>query len=190
MKTLITSLKFFCLFTLVTGVFYPLTVTAFVRIMFPGKADGSLVIEDNQVIGSKLIGQEFDSPGYFSSRPSAISYNPLPSGGSNFGLTNTNLLNQVDERRRQFILRNHCDTLTAVPSVMLFASASGLDPHISREAALLQAGRVARERGYNDAQKQKLIMCIDKLTEAPQFMILGEERVNVLMLNLETDRIK
>ncbi len=190
MKTLIISLKFLCLFTLVTGIIYPLTVTAIVRIMFPVKADGSLVIKDGQAIGSKLIGQEFESPVYFSSRPSSVSYNPLPSGGSNFGLTNQNLVNQVDERRRQFVLRNHSDPLTAVPSEMLFASASGLDPHISRESALLQADRVARERGYDDAQKQKLILCIEKLTEAPQFMILGEERVNVLLLNLETDKIK
>lgn len=190
MKTILVTLKAFILLTLVTGIIYPLLITGIVQLIFPEKAGGSLIKRGSVVIGSKLTGQEFSSPRYFSPRPSSISYNSLPSGGSNLGLTNTKLLNQVDERRRQFILRNYPDTIAPVPSEMLFASASGLDPHISRESALLQADRVAGERGFNEAQKQKLILCIENLTEAPQFLILGEERINVLLLNLETDRIK
>lgn len=190
MKTILIALKAFILMTIVTGIVYPLLVTGTALILFPGKAGGSLIIRDSVVVGSKLTGQEFNSPGYFSSRPSAISYNPLPSGGSNLALTNTILVNQVNERRREFISRNLPDTLAAVPSEMLFASASGLDPHISRESAMLQVDRVSRERGYDDSQKQRLIQCIENLTEAPQFLIFGEERINVLMLNLETDKIK
>jgi K+-transporting ATPase ATPase C chain len=190
MKTILITLKAFLLLTVVTGIIYPLLITGIVQLIFPEKAGGSLIIMDSVVVGSKLTGQDFSSPGYFSPRPSSVSYNPLPSGGSNFGLTNAILMNQVDERRRQFILRNHSDTLAVVPPEMIFASASGLDPHISRESALLQADRVAGERGFDEAQKQKLIRCIENLTEAPQFLILGEERINVLMLNLETDKIK
>ncbi len=190
MKTILVTLKAFFLLTVVTGILYPLLVTGIVQLILPEKAGGSLIIMDSVVIGSKLTGQEFTSPRYFSMRPSSISYNPLPSGGSNLGLTNTKLLNQVEERRRQFISRNQTDTADSVPSEMLFASASGLDPHISRESALLQADRVAGERGFDEAQKKKLYMCIDNLTEAPQFLILGEERINVLLLNLETDKIK
>lgn len=190
MKTILIALKAFILLTIVTGIIYPLLVTGTARILFPEKAGGSLIIRDSVVVGSRLAGQEFDSPGYFSSRPSAISYNPLPSGGSNLGLTNTILVNQSNERRREFISRNLTDTLAEIPSEMLFASASGLDPHIFKESALLQVDRVSRERGYDDSQKQRLIQCIENLTEAPQFLILGEERINVLMLNLETDKIK
>ncbi|MCU0459454.1 MAG: potassium-transporting ATPase subunit KdpC [Bacteroidales bacterium] len=190
MKTILVTLKAFLLLTLVTGVIYPVLITGIVQLIFPEKAGGSLIIRDSIVIGSKLTGQEFSSPGYFSPRPSSNSYNPLPSGGSNFGPTNTKQLNQVDERRKQFIYRNHPDTLKDVPSEMLFASASGLDPHISRESAMMQVDRVSQERGFDDAQRQKLIQCIDNLTEAPQFLILGEERLNVLLLNLETDKIK
>ena len=104
----------------------------------------------------ELIGQQFDSTIYFSSRPSAISYNPLPSGGSNYGLTNAKLKNLVDGTKKQFIAFNQLDSLTVIPSEMLFASASGLDPHISPEAALLQVDRIAKARNFNNIQKAKL----------------------------------
>jgi len=190
MKTILITLKTFLLLTVVTGIIYPVLITGTAQLFFPEKAGGSLIIKDSVVVGSRLAGQGFSSPAYFLPRPSAIDYNPLPSGGSNLGLTNTILPNQVDERRRLFIHMNHPETFAAVPSEMLFASASGLDPHISREWALLQAVRVAGVRGFDEAQKQKLTMCIENLTEAPQFLIVGEERINVLMLNLETDKIK
>ncbi len=190
MKTILITLKTFLLLTVVTGIIYPVLITGIAQLFFPEKAGGSLILKDSVVVGSRLAGQGFSSPAYFSPRPSAIGYNPLPSGGSNLGLTNTILPNQVDERRRLFIHMNNPEPFAAVPSEMLFASASGLDPHISRESALLQADRVAGVRGFDEAQKQKLILCIENLTEAPQFLILGEERINVLMLNLETDKIK
>jgi K+-transporting ATPase ATPase C chain len=122
------------------------------------------------------------------SRPSVISYYPLPSGGSNYGLTNLKLKNLVAERKKQFTDFNQLDSLAAIPSEMLFASASGLDPHISQKAALLQVDRIAKTRNFNAIQKQNLVQSVKNHTETPQFLILGEERVNVLILNLELDK--
>jgi K+-transporting ATPase ATPase C chain len=190
MKTLIISIKIFLFFTVLTGIIYPLFVTGIAQVVFPFKANGSLIVKDNQVIGSELIGQQFDSTIYFSSRPSAVSYNPLPSGGSNYGLTNVKLKNLVAERRRDFNSFNQLDSLTEIPSEMLFASASGLDPHISPEAARLQISRIAKARNFDASQKQKLINCVKDLSETPQFLLFGEARMNVLMLNLELDRIR
>lgn len=190
MKIFIQSLRILVLFTLLTGILYPLLVTAIVQVLFPVKANGSFVSNEDRVIGSSLIGQQFDSSIYFWSRPSAISYNPLPSGGSNLGITSSRLKSQADERRSTFITFNGLDSLHAVPPEMIFASASGLDPHISPEATLLQADRVARARSFNHAEQLQLFRLIDSLTEKPQFLCLGESRVNVLLLNLKTDQIK
>jgi len=190
MKTLIISLKIFLFFTILTGIVYPLFITGIAQIVFPNQANGSLIVKGNKIIGSELIGQKFDSVVYFSSRPSAISYNPLPSGGSNYGLTNVKLKNSVDSLRKQFIGYNKLENNTEIPSEMLFASASGLDPHISKKAALLQVDRIVKARYYNNAQKEKLLQCIKAHTEEPQFLCLGEERINVLLLNLDIDKIK
>lgn len=190
MKTLIISINIFLFLTVLTGVAYPLFITGIAQVIFPHKANGSLVVKNNQVIGSELIGQQFDSTIYFSSRPSAVSYNPLPSGGSNYGLTNEKLKNLVAERRQTFTAFNQLDILTEIPSEMLFASGSGLDPHISPEAARLQIDRIAKARSFNLEQKQKLIECVKTLTESPDFLCLGEPRINVLLLNLETDKIQ
>lgn len=188
MKTLIISLKIFLFFTILTGIIYPLFVTGLAQVIFPGKANGSLIVKNNRVIGSKLIGQQFDTIFYFSSRPSAIGYNPLPSGGSNYGLTSKKLRDLVNQRKKHFISFNDLDSLTVnVPSEMLFASASGLDPHISPQAAFLQVNRIAKARNFNPVQQQKLVQLIKSNTEAPQFLYLGEERVNVLLLNLSLD---
>ncbi|HNW71211.1 MAG TPA: potassium-transporting ATPase subunit KdpC [Bacteroidales bacterium] len=189
MKSLVISLKIFLFFTVLTGLIYPLFVTGIAQLIFPSKANGSLIKKDNIVIGSTLIGQQFSSAGYFSSRPSAYSYNSLISGGSNYGLTNRKLKDVVAERRKQFISFNNLDSTTVVPSEMLFASASGLDPHISPEAALMQVNRIAKARNFSDNQKQSLIQTINELKEPPQFLFLGEERINVLTLNLELDKI-
>jgi K+-transporting ATPase ATPase C chain len=189
MKRLIISFKIFLFFTVLTGIIYPLLVTGVAQVVFPEKANGSLIVIDNKTVGSELIGQQFDSKTYFVSRPSAISYNPLPSGGSNSGLTNTILKNLVEERKKQFIDFNQLDSTTIIPSEMLFASASGIDPHISQKAALLQVDRIVKARNFNTSKKQNLVQCVKNLTETPQFLVLGEERVNVLVLNLELDKI-
>jgi K+-transporting ATPase ATPase C chain len=148
-----------------------------------------MVIKDNKTIGSELIGQQFDSVIYFTSRPSAISYNPLPSGGSNLGLTSSKLKNLVTERKLQFISYNNLDSLTEVPSEMLFASASGLDPHISPKAALLQINRIAKARNFSSNQTKALDQLVKKSVEQPQFLFFGEKRINVLALNMELDNM-
>ena len=190
MKQLVISLKIFFVFTILTGLLYPLLVTGIVQLVFYDRANGSLVSLQNHVVGSALIGQQFDSAVYFSSRPSAILYNPLPSGGSNYGLTNSKLQKLALERKENFMTENQLDSLTKVPAEMIFASASGLDPHISPEAALLQVERVAKARKFNGTQKRELVQLIKKLTEKPQFLFLGEEKVNVLILNLKLNGIK
>lgn len=189
MKTLITSLRILLFFTILTGIVYPLFVTGIAKLVFPAKANGSLILKDTKLIGSVLIGQQFDSAIYFSSRPSAISYNPLPSGASNSGPTNLKLKTAFNERKSDFIRVNLLDSLTEIPAEMLFSSASGLDPHISPMAALLQIERIAAARGLSSIQKDMVNKEIKKLTEKPQFLIFGEERINVLNLNIVLDKI-
>lgn len=190
MKTqTIIALKFLLIMTVLTGVIYPFFMTGVAQLTFRAKANGSLIIKDGKIIGSELIGQKFDSTIYFWSRPSAIDYNPIPSGASNLGPTSDKLKKQVSERRILFATKNTITDTTAIPSEMLFASASGLDPHISQKAALLQVDRVAKARNFNIVEKQKLVQSIEDLTESPQFFVLGEERVNVLILNLELDKL-
>ena len=190
MRTIIISIKIFLFFTILTGIIYPLFVTGVAQIVFPVKANGSLITKENKVIGSELIGQRFDSTIYFTSRPSAISYNPLPSGGSNYSLSSEKLKKLVSDRKHQFITFNQLDSLSEVPSEMLFASASGLDPHISVKAALMQVNRIAAVRNFNSDQKSKLEQLVRTHTETPQLLVLGEERINVLLLNLAIDKIQ
>jgi len=189
MKTLTTSLKIFLFFTVLTGIIYPLAVTGIAQLAFPSKSNGSLIVRNEKAVGSELLGQQFDSTIYFSPRPSAIAYNTLPSGGSNLGLTSVKLTKVVEERKKQFLGFNQLASNTNIPSEMLFASASGLDPHISPEAALLQVNRIAGARLLTSTQKQKLLQLIEQHTEKPQFYCLGETRVNVLLLNLSLDEV-
>jgi K+-transporting ATPase ATPase C chain len=191
MKSLITSLRIFLFMTLLTGLVYPLLITGSAQLFFPYKANGSLIKRNGITVGSLLLGQQADScPVYFSSRPSTIDYNPWPSGGSNDGLTSKNLKGHFKQRERNFINYNNLDIRTDVPSEMLFASASGLDPHISVLSALLQVERVSRARHFSDRQMDELVKLIDRMKEPPQLLFLGKERVNVLLLNLETDKIR
>lgn len=190
MKTLSIALKIFLLFTVLTGIVYPLLVTGIAQVVFPHQANGSLILKDNKLIGSELIGQKFDSTIYFSSRPSAIENNPIPSGGSNYGLTSAKLKAQVTERKSKFIKFNQLEQNAEIPSDMLFASASGLDPHISPEAADLQINRIAKARNFSNVQKQKLKTLVEKMSESPQLAFLGENRVNVLLLNIALDKLK
>jgi len=160
--------------TLITGLAYPLLMTLFSQIVFPHKANGSLIKNNQgQVIGSELIGQTFKGQNYFWSRPSAIDYNPMPSGGSNLGPTSVDLVGKVKEREKQGLVND-----------LLFASGSGLDPHISPEGARAQIGRIAQSRGTTE---QKIGKILDGFIEQRQMRILGEKRVNVLMLNLALD---
>jgi len=186
---LIISIKIFAVLTVICGIAYPLFITGIAQLAFPEKANGSLILKGNKVIGSELIGQKFDSIIYFSSRPSAIDYNPQPSGGSNLGPTSSKLKQMVADRSAQFTTFNQLSGSEAIPSEMLYASASGLDPHISPKAALLQVDRIVKVRNFDDSRKQQLLKSISELSEAPQFSFLGESRINVLALNLELDKL-
>ncbi|HOW09028.1 MAG TPA: potassium-transporting ATPase subunit KdpC [Bacteroidales bacterium] len=190
MKNLVISFRIFLFLTILTGILYPLLITGTAQTVFPDKASGSIVIKGGKKRGSLLIGQEFSDSCYFTSRPSHISYNPLPSGGSNYALTNRKLRENVLMRRDKFIEFNELDSITPIPSEMLFSSASGLDPHISPEAALLQVKRIGRCRNFPDSLQKKIIDLINFLTEEPQFHMFGQKRINVFLLNLSLDTLK
>ena len=172
----------FLVLTLITGIVYPLIVTAFAQ-LFPNKAAGSVIEVNGKAVGSELIGQPFSEPKYFWSRPSATSpqpYNGASSSGSNLGPTNKALRDAVAERLKQFDQK-------PVPVDLVTASASGLDPHISPEAARFQVSRVAKARGLTEAAVSQLVSLH---TEGRTFGVLGEPRVNVLKLNLALDALK
>jgi K+-transporting ATPase ATPase C chain len=177
------------LLAVLTGFVYPLAVTGIASIVFPRQAQGSLIVVNGKVLGSELIGQPFDSPKYFWSRPSATQpfpYNAAASGGSNLGPSNPALLQAVQARLEALHTADPGNT-SAVPVDLVTASASGLDPDISIAAARYQAQRVAAARHL---PVEKVNQLIDAYTEGPQFGFLGEPRVNVLELNLALDEIK
>ena len=173
--------------TAVTGIAYPLVVTAISQALFGDKANGSLVVQDGKTMGSKLIGQPFSDPKYFWSRASATSpypYNAAASTGSNQGPTNPALVEVVSGRIKALRDADPGNTLP-IPVDLVTASASGLDPHISPAAAEYQVERVARERRLAPAKVRALVT---QHTEPRQLGFLGEARVNVLELNLALDR--
>jgi K+-transporting ATPase ATPase C chain len=177
------------LFTLLTGLVYPLAVTGIAQLIFPYQANGSLMQRDGQGIGSQLIGQSFTAPQYFWGRPSATApfpYNAAASSGSNLASTNP-ALEQAIQARIQALQSADPGNDSPIPVDLVTASASGLDPHISVDAALYQVPRVARERSLSEAQVRLLVA---QYTEGPQFGFLGEPRINVLMLNLALDGLQ
>lgn len=186
MKELLTGLKMLLALTILTGLLYPGLISAYSMLFVKGKAYGSLLQKQNKVIGSELLAQKFTKPEYFWSRPSAIDYNPNSSGASNQGPTSEALKNQVNERL-QALNSAHPNQTGKVPQDLLFSSGSGLDPHISPEAALYQANRVSKARSLDLSTVSGLIA---QMTETRQFGILGEPRVNVLKLNLALDETK
>ncbi len=183
------SLKALSILSLLTGVIYPVFVTVLAQLFFQHQADGSLIVKDGKIIGSVLIGQKFQSDRYFWPRPSAIDYNPMPSGASNLGPTSKTLSDSVKERKKRFIIRNLLPPDEKVPKEMLFASGSGVDPHISPQSALLQVNRVSRARGFDVTKSEALKKLIEHETEYPQFMVFGQPCVNVLKLNLALDEM-
>ena len=190
MKTLLRpALSLFVLLSAITGLAYPLAVTGIAGAVFPEQAAGSLILQDGKPVGSSLIGQNFSDPKNFWGRPSATApqpYNAAASSGSNQGPLNPALVDAV--RGRVEALRAADPGNTApIPTDLVSASASGLDPHISPAAALWQTGRVAKARGLPEAQIKALV---DAHTEGRQWGLLGEARVNVLKLNLALDALK
>jgi potassium-transporting ATPase KdpC subunit len=190
MKTqTIIAIRFLLILTILTGVFYTFFITAIARVIFPGKANGSLILNNGKIEGSELIGQKFDSAVYFWSRPSAINYNPVPSGASNYGPTSDTLKKLTGARRMAFTVSNSLNDTTKIPNEMISASGSGLDPDISPEAASLQVERIVKARNLNEEQRKQVIDLVKSLTREPQFHLLGEQRINVLELNIALDKL-
>ncbi len=180
------SLLMLLVFTVITGVLYPLAVTGIAQAVFPRQANGSLIRQHGQVIGSALIGQPFSSPQYFWSRPSATTPfpdNSLASGGSNLGPTNPVLLQQVKARIAALHAADPSQH-APIPVDLVTASGSGLDPDISPAAALYQVPRIARLRHLSE---QRVRALVTRYTTPRQLGFLGEPRVNVLELNLALD---
>lgn len=173
--------------TLVVGIIYPLAVTGISQLLFKEKAQGSLIIKDDKVIGSRIIGQPFAGPGYFHSRPSAAGngYDGTSSGGTNLGTTSAKLMDEKIKPAAEALRAENPNQ--AIPVDLVTSSASGLDPHITPAAAEFQIPRLARERGIREDELRKLVRAH---TEARTFGILGEPRVNVLELNLALDALK
>jgi potassium-transporting ATPase KdpC subunit len=171
-------------FTVITGLVYPLVVTGLSQLFWRDKANGSLVKENGVVVGSSLIGQQFADPKYFQPRPSAAGYDGLASGGSNLGPTNPDFLKSIEERVVAYREENNLPATQAVPVDAVTASASGLDPDISVANAKLQAARVAAARGITVDQVMALV---NANTAGRQWGFLGEPGVNVLELNLALD---
>jgi K+-transporting ATPase ATPase C chain len=170
-----------------TGLGYPLLVTGLAQVLFPHPANGSLVTSDGRLVGSELIAQGFKKPGYFQARPSAAGadgYDPTASGGSNFGPTSRTLRDRVAADLERLRAENP-KASGPVPVELVTTSASGLDPHLSPEAALRQAPRVAESRAVTLAEVESLVQA---RVEGRTFGLLGEPRVNVLLLNLDLDR--
>jgi potassium-transporting ATPase KdpC subunit len=191
MKTFLRQLKpavvMLALFTVLTGVLYPLAVTGIAQLAFSDKANGSLIKRNGVIVGSKLIGQRFGALNYFHSRPSAAgaSYDPTGSSGSNLGPNNPVLLASVAAWVKLYRAENSLDADAKVPVDAVTASGSGLDPHISVANALLQAKRVARERGFSS---ERVLSLINKYTDDRPLKVFGDPGVNVLELNLALDR--
>ena len=188
MKNLITAILMTIVTTILLGLVYPLVVTGLAQVIFPDKANGQLIRgSDGTIVGSRLIGQPFSSPGYFRSRPSAAGasgYDAGASSGSNLGPTNQKLIHRVKADVEKLQAENPGKP---VPIDLVTTSGSGLDPHISPAAAEFQLQRVARERGMSEDELRRVIAA---RTEGRQFGFLGEPRVNVLQLNLDLDTRK
>lgn len=194
-SNLVTSIKMFSVLTIITGVIYPVAVWAIGQTLFNEKANGSLIVKDNKVIGSKLIAQGFTQDKYFQPRPSAVNYGITPdeeykkgnyvytSGGTNLGPTSKKLKDSIEANVKA--LKDKNPEGGKVPLELATSSSSGLDPHISLRSALFQVPRIAKARGIS---QDKIKEIVEKNLEKPFLGFNGEERVNVLLLNLELDK--
>jgi len=184
-KNLITSLLMTIVLTVLLGIIYPLVVTGFAQLLFPGKANGQILQHDGQATGSRIIAQPFSSAKYFHPRPSAAGngYDAANSGGTNLGPTNQKLIDRIRADAASLHTENPS---TPIPVDLITTSASGLDPDISPAAAEFQVPRVSRERGVSQAQIRDLVA---KYTRQRELGLLGEPRVNVLELNLALDEL-
>ncbi len=185
-RQMLPALRMTLLLTVLTGLVYPGVVTGLCQVLFPGQANGSLITREGQIVGSALIGQNFSKPEYFQPRPSAAGvdgYDASASGGSNLGPTSRKLMDRVKVTVEKLGTDNPSHR-GAWPADLATASASGLDPHVSPEAAMAQAARVGAARGAPDQAIRKLV---EQTVEGRDLGVLGEPRVNVLRLNLALD---
>jgi len=189
MKIIRPALVSLIVFTILTGIIYPLGVSGLAQLIFPSQANGSIMVKNGKPVGSALIGQPFDDPKYFWGRLSATApfpYNAAASSGSNLAQSNPALLDNAKDRIAA-LKGVDPQAPASVPADLATASGSGLDPHISPAAAEYQVKRVAKARGLEETQVQTLVT---HHTEGRQFGILGEPRVNVLTLNLALDELR
>jgi K+-transporting ATPase ATPase C chain len=179
----------FVVFSLLCGLVYPFLITAVSQFLFHWRSNGSIITSGNQILGSELIGQKFDSPKYFQGRPSATdpAYNASTSGGSNYGPSNTKFIEEVKKRIEEVRNENGLPSNVPIPADLVLASSSGLDPHISIESAMLQVKRIARERGLPEPEVEKVV---NQHIERRLLGIWGQPRVNVLKLNLAMGKLK
>ena len=168
------------------GFLYSATVTGLGQLLFPAQANGSLIELDGKILGSSLVAQPFTDPKYFQPRPSAANYNSMAMAGSNMARTNPELTKIIEQRIADIEARDHIEG-RQIPSDLVTASGSGIDPEISLKSAMIQVQRVAEARHLSD---QQVIELIQQYTLKPTFGVLGQERINVLELNLALDQIK
>jgi K+-transporting ATPase ATPase C chain len=190
-KILSQAIRQTLIWSILAGVAYPVIMTLMFQVFFHNQANGSLVERDGKIVGSALLAQQFTGSNYFWPRPSACTYGSSPSGlvassGSNLGPTSGALQTNVVNNAAAFRAANHLDTNAPVPVEMLYASASGLDPDISPEAARLQIARVAAARGLSEDKVRPLV---ERFVQPPQWGFLGQARVNVLLLNVALDQL-
>jgi potassium-transporting ATPase KdpC subunit len=189
MGELLTELKrgliIFGAMAIILGLIYPLAITGISQIAFPYQANGEMIKINGNIVGSELIGQNFDGAQYFQSRPSAIDYNASTSGGSNYGPTNKKLIDRVNITVNQIRINDSLSPNTTIPSDMVLASGSGLDRYISVESALIQVPRIAKARNISNSKITDLI----QNTEETPFPWVGQPVVNVLKLNLALNGI-
>ena len=188
MKNFKSAILLFLVLTVLTGIMYPVIVTIAGQTLFPYQTNGSFIKnKSGKVIGSELIGQKFQNQKYFISRPSAIDYNPMPSGGSNLAIDSKALQQNIQDRKTEFFKQN--PTAKKIPDDLLFASGSGLDPEISVEAARAQVDRILKVRHWSQLQQTKIMALIETTTKKRDWLIFGEPRINVLKLNLTLDKM-
>lgn len=181
------NIKIFLWLVLLTGVIYPTFITLIAFLVMPNSANGSILKRGNKKIGSELIAQNFVSDKYFWGRPSAVDYNALSSGGSNLGPISKGLVESIAKRKAKISKGHEGSKEAEIPSELLFASGSGIDPHISPKAALFQIDRISKSRKVN---KEKIAELIEHFTKNRTCFILGEPHVNVLHLNLALDELE
>ena len=189
MKIFFPCFRLFLILVILTGVIYPIAITAFAQLVFHDQAEGSPVSFNGKLIGSALLSQKTESPKYFWPRPSAGDYATVASSASNLGPSSDVLRKTIADRAAKIRTANKLPVDAPLPDDMITASASGLDPHISPAAARMQIDRITQARGFNADQRSKLGALVESHTEGPQLGFLGEPRINVLLLNLALDEL-